>query len=117
LQARDYNSSARIAATANCRDREGQLRHEDFAPHVGKQFRFQGWQSTLRLAAINIHDQAAAPAIARMPFILVFHGPVGDILPEGLYQADIEDGPTFEFYIAPIHTVAPDRQEYQAVFN
>jgi hypothetical protein len=117
LQAGDYNSPPSIAATANRRDREEPLRHQDFAQHVGKRFRFHGWDSALRLAAVNIHDQAAAPGIARTPFILLFHGPIGNILPEGLYQADIEDGPTLEFYIVPIHTVAPDRQEYQAVFN
>lgn len=99
-----------------------QLRHEDFAPHVGKQFRFEGWHGALHLTAVSLHDRAAvpgaaAPDAARTPFILLFHGPVGDILPEGLYRASVEDGPTFEFYIMPIHTIAPGRQEYQAVFN
>jgi len=94
-----------------------QLRHEDFAPHVGKRFRFEGWHPALHLVAINSYDQPAAPGVTRPPFTLLFHGPVGDVLPEGLYRADIEDGPTLEFYIIPIHTVARDRQEYQAVFN
>jgi hypothetical protein len=94
-----------------------QLRHEDFMPHVGKQMRFEGWQGTLRLAAIDLHPQAAAPGFAVTPFTLLFHGPVGDILPEGMYRADIEDGPSFEFYIMPIHTAVPGRQEYQVVFN
>lgn len=93
------------------------LRHEDFAPHVGKRFRFEGWHGTLDLAAAILHHTAAAPGTVRTPFTLLFHGPVGDILPEGLYRADIEDGPTFELYIMPIHTVAPGRQEYQAMFN
>jgi hypothetical protein len=93
------------------------LRHEDFAPHVGKRFRFAGWHSALQLVAINMHDHPPAPGVVRPPFTLLFHGPVGDVLPEGLYRADIEDGPTLEFYVIPIHTVAPDRQEYQAVFN
>lgn len=94
-----------------------QLRHEDFAPHVGKRFRFAGWHSALHLVAVNVHDHASAPGVARPPFTALFHGPVDDILPEGLYRVDIEDGPTLEFYIMPIHTVAPGRQEYQAVFN
>jgi hypothetical protein len=94
-----------------------QLRHEDFAPHLGKQFRFEGWDFALCLVTIDVHHRAAAPGETRTPFTLLFHGPAGDVLPEGLYQADIEGGPTLEFYIMPIHTVAPGRQEYQAVFN
>ena|SRR5579863_9206570 len=94
-----------------------QLRQEDFAPHVGKRFGFAGWHSALRLVSINLHEQPAVPGVARPPFTLLFHGPAGDVLPEGLYRADIEDGPTLEFYVIPIHTVAPGRQEYQAVFN
>ena len=93
------------------------LRHEDFAPHVGKRFRFPGWNGTLHLASIETHPRAGMPGSTRTPFILLFHGPVGEILPEGLYLADIEDGPTLELYIMPIHTVAPGRQEYQAPFN
>jgi hypothetical protein len=94
-----------------------QLRHEDFAPHVGKRFHFAGMQSALHLVAVDMHDHGLAPGVTRPPFTLLFHGPVGDVLPEGLYRVDIEDGPTLDFYIMPIHTVAPGRQEYQAVFN
>lgn len=92
----------------------GQLRNEDFAPHVGKQFRPEGWHSALRLATIEVQRQSTA---GRAPFTLIFHGPAGEVLPEGLYRTEIEDGPAFEIYIMPIHTVAPGRQEYQAVFN
>ena len=35
----------------------------------------------------------------------------------GFYAAEAESGARFDFYILPIHTPAPDRQEYQAVFN
>lgn len=91
-----------------------QLRNEDFAPHLGKPFRLAGWHSALRLATIAVERQDLA---GRTPFTLIFHGPVGEVLPEGLYHAEIEDGPAFEIYIMPIHTVAPGRQEYQAVFN
>jgi hypothetical protein len=93
------------------------LRHEDFAPHVEKSFRFAGWHGTLRLAKVETLSGSATPGAETTPFTLIFHGPTGDVLPEGFYQADVEDGPTFEFYIIPIHTVARDRQEYQAVFN
>jgi hypothetical protein len=93
------------------------LRHEDFSPHVDKAFRFAGWHGTLRLASAELMPDSAMPGSAITPFILIFHGPPGDVLPEGLYQADVEDGPGFEFYIMPIRTVARDRQDYQAMFN
>ena len=93
------------------------LRDADFAPHVGKQFRFAGVPVTLRLASIDVRPGGAMPGAARAPFTLIFHGPVGEILPEGLHRAEIQDGPTLEFYLMPIHTVAAGRQEYQAVFN
>ena len=93
------------------------LRHEGFAPHVGKRFRFDGWHGALHLASIDVHAHGGMPETARTPFTLVFHGPAGDLLPEGLYRTEIEDGPTLEIYVIPIHTAASGRQDYQAVFN
>ena len=93
------------------------LRHEDFSPHVDKSFRFAGWHGTLHLASAELQPDSAMPGSAITPFILIFHGPPGDVLPEGLYRADVEDGPGFEFYIMPIRTVVADRQDYQAMFN
>jgi len=93
------------------------LRHEDFAPHVDRLFRFAGWHGTLRLARIECPRRASGADRSGPPFTLIFHGPRDDILPEGLYTARADEGPDFEFYIMPIHTPAADRQEYQAVFN
>jgi hypothetical protein len=94
----------------------GILRHEDFAPHVDKQFRFAGWHGSLRLARIEVPPDVAADA-GRLSFTLIFQGVRGDILAEGLRTATAEDGSSFEFYIMPIHTPAADRQDYQVVFN
>ncbi len=93
------------------------LRHEDFAPHVDRLFRFAGWHGTLRLARIEYPRHAGGAHPSRPPFTLIFHGPRDDILPEGLYTATVDEGPHFEVYIMPIHTPAADRQEYQALFN
>jgi hypothetical protein len=93
------------------------LRHEDFAPHVGKQFRFSGWHGSLRLARIELPSRPTPAAAARAPFTLIFEGARGDVLAQGMRTATAEDGSSFEFYIMPIHTPAPDRQDYQAVFN
>jgi hypothetical protein len=90
--------------------------HDDFAPYIGKRFSFVGQAVSLQLAKIDIGSQSAAH-LARTSFNLIFHGPAGHILPEGLYRTEIEGGPVTELYIMPIHTVTRDRQEYQAVFN
>jgi hypothetical protein len=91
--------------------------HEDFTPHLNKLFRFEGSHHALRLARVDVPDLPHSPDIPRKPFTLVFHGPRGDVMPEGLYAAEVEDGARFDLYVIPIHTAAPDRQDYQAVFN
>ena len=79
-----------------------------FAPHEGKVFtaRAGGHGLTLR----SVTAQACG-------FILIFTGPAGKLLPEGLHEFILEDGSACAFYIMPIHTTAPGRQDYQAVFN
>ena len=93
------------------------LRHEDFAPHVDQQFHFSGWHGRLRLAQIDVPVRPVAPGGTRAPFTLIFQGVRGDVMPHGTRTATAEDGSSFEFYIAPVHTPAADRQDYQAVFN
>jgi hypothetical protein len=93
------------------------LRHEDFAPHVNKPFRFSGWPGSLRLARIELPARPTPADAAVSPFMLVFEGARGDVLAEGMRTATAEDGSSFAFYIMPIHTPAPGRQDYQAVFN
>jgi hypothetical protein len=91
--------------------------HEDFIPHVNKSFSFDGRPEVLRLASVDVIDSPNRPEHLPKPFTLVFHGPRGDVMPEGLYPVRVEDGARFELYVIPIHTPAPDRQDYQAVFN
>lgn len=91
--------------------------HEDFTPHLNKLFRFEGRHHALRLAEIDASDRPQPSELTRKPFTLIFHGPKQDLMPEGLYAAEVENGPRFDLYIIPIHTRALDRQDYQAVFN
>jgi hypothetical protein len=93
------------------------LTEEDFAPHVGKTFRPAGRHHVLILASIDRPKFARMEGLPRQPFTLIFTGPPGDILPEGTYTLVVEDGPEFSLHIAPIHTVARDRQDYQGVFG
>lgn len=96
---------------------ENQPIHENFSPHIGERFSFAGHHLTLRLRSVEPQPQFAAPGATRVPFTLIFEGPAGDILPPGFHRAAVQDGPTFELYISPIHTQARDHQDYQVVFN
>ena len=92
----------------------GLLQAEHFEPHVGKRFRFAGAPQVLTLDRV-VRETGAGP---RPPFTLIFHGPHERApLPEGFYECEVVDGPRFDLYVSPIHTPAPDRQDYQAVFN
>jgi hypothetical protein len=95
-----------------------QLKIEDFKPHVGKTVRFKGTRYAFPLDRI-ISDRKRLPKwVTRRPFILIFVGPKEpDVLPEGLYDCEIDGGPAYQLYVNPIYTPDPGRQEYQSVFN
>ncbi len=94
------------------------LRVEHFEPYVGKVFRFKGERHALPLNRIVRENENPFRSSERPPFTLIFSGPKErDVLREGLYACEIDGGPSCSLYVAPIHTPAPDRQEYQAVFN
>ena len=93
------------------------LTHENFQPHLNREFRFAGRSQVLRLTQIDVSDHPPMPGLDYNAFTLIFAGPRGDVLPEGFYAAEAEGGARFDLYISPIHTPAPDRQEYQAIFN
>jgi hypothetical protein len=93
------------------------LTPEDFQPHVGREFRFDGQPQVLQLSQIEVRPEPPLPGTDYKAFTLIFTGPRGNVLPEGFYAAEAEGGARFEFYILPFHTPAPDRQDYQAVFN
>jgi hypothetical protein len=93
------------------------LQMEDFEPLVGKTVRFAGTRFEFPLDKV-VSAGECREGMNRKPFILIFRGPkTGEFLPEGLYECEFEKGPTYTIYVNPIHTPAPDRQEYQAVFN
>uniref|UniRef100_B0SX65 DUF6916 domain-containing protein n=1 Tax=Caulobacter sp. (strain K31) TaxID=366602 RepID=B0SX65_CAUSK len=89
------------------------LTAETFAPHVGRTFQIRGGRHAL---ALNEIERAQADG-DRAPFTLLFSGPPGDVLAEGLHAIELEDGTAYDLYLIPIHTTASGRQDYQAVFN
>jgi hypothetical protein len=96
-----------------------QLTPEHFRPYLNKVFRVRGGRHALTLSTVETqgHVAQAPGSVRRDPFNLIFTGPPGDLLREGLYMLDVEDGPHFELYVMPVHTPARDRQNYQAAFN
>jgi hypothetical protein len=97
----------------------GQLTPETFLPHVDKAFRVKGGRHVLTLIRVDVPrlDAQEAARVPRQPFTLIFRGPPGDVLREGLHSLEIEGGPTIELYVIPVQTFARDRQDYQAAFN
>jgi hypothetical protein len=96
-----------------------QLTPDHFRPHVDKVFRVNGTHHAFTLTRIETRRREDwEPEMGlREPFNLIFRGPPGDVLREGLYVLEVEDGPSFTLYVIPVHTPARERQDYQAAFN
>ena len=92
---------------------------EHFQPHLNKAVQVDGWPHALTIAHIDTRklEEWEKEVIRRQPFIVIFRGPPGDVLPEGIRELHIEGGPSFQLYLMPILTPQRDRQDYQAVFN
>lgn len=95
------------------------LTAESFLPHVNKVFRVKESGHALTLTGVELRqmDERELAALGRQSFTLIFAGPPGDVLRNGLYTLEVGGGPSFELYVIPIRTFARDRQDYQAVFN
>ena len=95
------------------------LTPEHFLPHVNKTVRVSDWRHTLTIARIDMRklEEWETEVVQRQPFIVIFRGPPGDVLPEGMRELQIEDGPSFTLYVIPVQTLQRDRQNYQCVFN
>lgn len=95
------------------------LKAEHFLPHVDKIFRVKAGHLALTLVRVERpRREDLQPVIGeRDAFNLIFRGPPGNLLREGLYTLDVDGGLSFDLYIIPIHTPARDRQDYQAAFN
>jgi hypothetical protein len=89
-----------------------------FDPHVDQAFRIQGGHHVLTLDKVEpIAIQPWHRDMGLTPFVLMFSGVPGDILAEGMHTIALEDGSAYTMYLIPVHTSAPGRQDYQAVFN
>jgi hypothetical protein len=94
------------------------LTADTFAPHEGASFRVEGGHHVLSLSKVErLESQPGHADPAFQPFVLIFSGPPGDVLAEGMHTITREDGAVHDLYLIPVHTPAPGRQDYQAVFN
>lgn len=89
----------------------------DFAPHLGKAFHVEGHPQPLTFVTLNDRARPDWPEGMRQPFILILRGEPGPVLPEGFHRISIEDGPSYELHIMPIHTPSREYQDYQIAFN
>jgi hypothetical protein len=94
------------------------LEYHHFEPLVGKKVTFTG----IALDDVRLHKvikgEKFAPVAKRDPFILIFRSPkLQHYMIEGMRECQFEDGPTYSLYVTPVHTVEPELQDYQAVFN
>jgi len=95
------------------------LTPDQFLPHVGQVFRVKGGRHALTLSRVDVHpvDDAEAKRVPRQPFTVIFAGPPGDVLREGMHVLERDGGPAFALYVIPIRTLELGRQDYQAAFN
>jgi len=88
-----------------------------FEPLAGKTVRFAGTPFAMTLEKVTKGEKFFAKA-RRDPFILLFRAPRQQYyMTEGTYECAFDEGPTYSFYVAPIHTPDPEWQDYQSVFN
>lgn len=93
------------------------LESHHFEPLVGKVVRFKGTRFAMPLAHLIKSEKFIAIA-KRDPFMLIFRAPrEREHMPEGIYECEFEDGPTYSIYVSPIQTIEPEWQDYQAIFN
>ena len=88
-----------------------------FLPHVDTRFRVRGGRHVLTLIRVDALSAEHAKGAPRPPFTLIFSGPPGDVLREGLYTLELEGGPSFDLYVIPVHTPVLGRQDYQVAIN
>lgn len=94
------------------------LTADTFAPHLQASFKVQGGHHILSLSQIErFQPEPGHGDPDFQPFMLIFSGPPGDVLAEGMQTITHEDGATYDLYLIPVHTPERGRQDYQALFN
>jgi hypothetical protein len=91
------------------------LHQESFAACVNTDFQvIHPGSAHFDLRLIEVTDQARTPQ--QEAFSVVFHGPAGRFIPQGLYQLKHEALGEFEIFLVPI-AKDNDGYQYEAIFN
>ena len=96
------------------------ITHETFAAYVNKIFRVRregGDALELELSEVEVSGPGVQIEGMRTPFNLIFRGPPGPILEEGLHRLETDGGTSFDLYVIPILSFDKKNQQYQVVFN
>ena len=97
---------------------EPKITHEMFSPYVNSTFRFRvdGRAVELELTEVKVMERGGLPEEFRQPFLLIFQGPKGEVLQEGLYNVESDAMAAIELYLIPILSTG-ERQSYQVVYG
>ena len=90
---------------------------ETFSGRLGETFRVGEGADAFDLELVEAIAGIARPhAGGRVPFSLVFHGPLEPVLPQRIYPFEHAELGTFDLFIVPL---GPDdgHMQYEAVFG
>ena len=95
-----------------------ELTVDDFTPHAGSRWtlRAAGIAEAIPLDLVEIAAGGQALRRGRRAFSLIFRGPRGPSLPQGLYHLEHPVMGQLEIFLVPI-TPEPDGARYEAVFT
>jgi hypothetical protein len=107
------------------------LTAEDFRANQGGQFRLTGGAMegspavSFEAELVDVTEHApGARGSFRIPFSVLFHGPLEPVAPQGIYRLENEQLGTLELFIVPVGPSepaapgeAPAAMRYEAVFG
>jgi hypothetical protein len=90
--------------------------HATFADRLGETFRVGGGTDAVLLELTDASAGTGRQGAGRMPFSLVFRGPLEPVLPQRIYRFEHHELGAFDLFIVPI---GPDEtgMQYEAVFG
>jgi hypothetical protein len=102
----------------------------DFRPHHGTQFRLTGGSFddggpvSLDAELVEITEHSGASGSFRVPFTVLFHGPLRPVMAQGICRVEHEELGTLELFIVPVGPDEPadpgqasTAMRYEAVFG
>jgi hypothetical protein len=87
-----------------------------FAERVGETFRVGDGAEAVEMELLEANEAPGRSEAVRVPFSIVFRGPVEPVLPQRTYRFEHDALGVFELFIVPI---GPDESgmQYEAVFG